>query len=59
MYTSRRAKNFDDNDSVGEEDEDTQQDPAMITYTDTHGHCSVMKGNPKFMPYNSMFKNLT
>jgi hypothetical protein len=56
VYTSRRAKNYDDNDSNGEED--ACQDNAQITYKDTNGNSTTMKPNPKFMPFKSLFKRL-
>ena len=56
MYTSRRTKNYNDNDSNGEEGE--QQDTAVITFKDTQGNVITMKPNPRFKPYTGVFKRL-
>jgi hypothetical protein len=55
-YTSRRTKNYEDNDSNGEDN--TVMDTAVIQYKDTLGRIMVLKPNPKFKPYKNVFKNL-
>ena len=55
-YTSRRTKNYDDNDSNGEDGFNT--DTAVIEYKDTKGRITVLKPNPKFKPYKNVFKRL-
>jgi hypothetical protein len=55
-YTSRRSKNYDDNDSNGEEGE--SMDTAVITYKDTRGNITTLQPNPRFKPYKNVFKKL-
>ena len=55
-YTSRRTKNYDDNDSNGEDGFNT--DTAVIEFKDTQGRITVLKPNPKFKPYKNVFKRL-
>ena len=56
VYKSRRTKNFDDNDSNGEDG--NSMDTAVITYKDTQGNVTSIKANPKFKPYTNTFKKL-
>ena len=59
-YTSRRTKNYDDNDSNGEDEKKSLQrkDTGVIEYKDTQGRITVLKPNPKFEPYKNIFKKL-
>jgi len=60
-YTSRREKNYEDgNSNDGDEDEvnSSYQDTGLIRYKDTKGNETVLKQNPKFNHYKSMFTNL-
>jgi hypothetical protein len=60
-YTSRRTKNYDDNDSNGEDEKKSRlerKDTAVIEYKDTQGRITVLKPNPKFEPYKNIFKKL-
>ena len=55
-YHSRRMKNYEDNDSNGEDNK--PMDTAVIEYKDTQGRVMVLKPNPKFKPYKNVFKKL-
>ena len=56
-YVSRRAKNYNDVDSGGE-DEDEGRNNGNIVYADTQGKEIVIRPNPKLKIYKDLFTNL-
>ena len=60
MYTSRRNKNYDDQESDDEDDSGGEEVDAtgVIKYMDTQGNTTVVKPNMRFLNYREIFTNL-